>query len=65
MKLIKKSLYEQGQTEEFVKLEVLLRGNYLVKRKWRADLEKEINAIKTGSLPIDQSSVQSSTNYVK
>ena len=67
MQQIKKTLYEQGQTEEFVKLEVLLRGNFLVKRKWRADLDNELNGIKAGSLQIktDQLSIQSSSYYVK
>lgn len=33
---IKRTLVEKGQAEEFVKLEVVLRGNYLVKKAWRA-----------------------------
>ena len=32
---IKRTLVERGQAEEFVKLEVVLRGNYLVKKAWR------------------------------
>ena len=32
---IKRTLVEKGQAEEFVKLEVVLRGNYLVKQGWR------------------------------
>ena len=32
---IKRTLVEKGQAEEFVKLEVVLRGNYLVKKAWR------------------------------
>ena len=32
---IKRILVERGQSEEFVKLEVVLRGNYLVKKAWR------------------------------
>ena len=32
---IKRNLVEKGQAEEFVKLEVVLRGNYLVKKAWR------------------------------
>ena len=32
---IKRNLVESGQSEEFVKLEVVLRGNYLVKKAWR------------------------------
>ncbi len=32
---IKRNLVENGQSEEFVKLEVVLRGNYLVKKAWR------------------------------
>jgi hypothetical protein len=32
---IKKGLVERGQSDEFVKLEVVLRGNYLVKKAWR------------------------------
>ena len=35
MASIKKALVEKGQAEEFVKLEVVLRGNYLVKKAWR------------------------------
>jgi hypothetical protein len=31
---IKRTLVERGQAEEFVKLEVVLRGNYLVKKNW-------------------------------
>ncbi len=33
--LIKRSLVERGLADEFVKLEVVLRGNYLVKKNWR------------------------------
>ena len=33
--LIKRSLVERGLADEFVKLEVVLRGNYLVKKSWR------------------------------
>jgi len=32
---IKRTMVEKGQSEEFVKLEVVLRGNYLVKKNWR------------------------------
>jgi hypothetical protein len=32
---IKRTLVERGESEEFVKLEVVLRGNYLVKKAWR------------------------------
>jgi len=32
---IKKALVDRGQSDEFVKLEVVLRGNYLVKKNWR------------------------------
>ena len=32
---IKRNLVENGQSEEFVKLEVVLRGNYLIKKAWR------------------------------
>ena len=32
---IKRTLVERHQAEEFVKLEVVLRGNYLVKKAWR------------------------------
>ena len=32
---IKKQLIEKGESEEFTKLEVVLRGNYLVKKSWR------------------------------
>ncbi len=39
---IKKALYDQGLTEDFVKLEVLLRGNFLVKKQWRAQLVEEL-----------------------
>jgi len=33
--LIKRNLVERGLADEFVKLEVILRGNYLVKKNWR------------------------------
>lgn len=33
--MIKRSLVERGLADEFVKLEVVLRGNYLVKKSWR------------------------------
>jgi len=33
--IIKKTLYEKGFGEEFNKLEIILRGNYLVKKDWR------------------------------
>ena len=33
--MMKRTLVEKGQAEEFVKLEVVLRGNYLVKKAWR------------------------------
>ena len=33
--MMKRALVEKGQAEEFVKLEVVLRGNYLVKKAWR------------------------------
>jgi hypothetical protein len=32
---IKKSLYERGDNEEFSKLEIVLRGNHLVKKEWK------------------------------
>ena len=32
---IKRALVERGEDEEFTKLEVILRGNYLVKKAWR------------------------------
>jgi hypothetical protein len=34
--LIKLQLEEKGLKEEFRKLEVVIRGNYLVKKAWRA-----------------------------
>lgn len=33
--IIKKTLIEKGCGEEFNKLEIILRGNYLVKKDWR------------------------------
>jgi len=35
LKLIKMQLEERGMKEEFRKLEVVIRGNYLVKKGWR------------------------------
>ena len=32
---IKKTLYDKGDFEEFSKLEVILRGNYLIKKSWK------------------------------
>jgi hypothetical protein len=32
---IKKNLVEREMQDEFVKIEVILRGNYLVKKNWR------------------------------
>ena len=32
---IKQTLQERGQHEEFMKLEIVLRGNHLVKKDWR------------------------------
>ena len=34
LSMIKKVLVEKGKNEEFVKLEVVLRGNHLVKKNW-------------------------------
>lgn len=34
LSLIKKALGEKNKNEEFVKLEVVLRGNHLVKKNW-------------------------------
>jgi hypothetical protein len=35
LRLIKIQLEEKGLKEEFRKLEVVIRGNYLVKKGWR------------------------------
>jgi hypothetical protein len=35
LKLIKLQMEERGMKEEFMKLEVVIRGNYLVKKQWR------------------------------
>ena len=35
LRLIKIQLEEKGLKEEFRKLEVVIRGNYLVKKSWR------------------------------
>ena len=35
LRLIKVQLEEKGLKEEFRKLEVVIRGNYLVKKGWR------------------------------
>ena len=32
--LIKKMLQEKGLHDEFIKIEVVLRGNYLIKKSW-------------------------------
>jgi hypothetical protein len=32
--VIKQSLEQRGEQEEFAKLEIILRGNYLVKQEW-------------------------------
>lgn len=32
---IKRALYEKGSQDEFSKLEIVLRGNHLVKSEWR------------------------------
>ena len=34
LKIIKSALNDQQLSEEFVKLEIVLRGNYLIKKKW-------------------------------
>jgi hypothetical protein len=36
LRLIKVQLEEKGLKDEFRKLEVVIRGNYLVKKGWRA-----------------------------
>lgn len=36
LKLIKLQMEERGMKEEFMKLEVVIRGNYLVKKQWRS-----------------------------
>ena len=33
--LIKKVLQDRGKNDEFIKLEVVLRGNHLVKKQWK------------------------------
>ena len=35
MKVLKQALVQRGLPEEFKKLEVVIRGNYLVKKEWR------------------------------
>ena len=35
LSLIKQTLNDKGCNEEFIKLEVILRGNNLIKKKWR------------------------------
>ena len=35
LKLIKMQMEERGMKDEFRKLEVVIRGNYLVKKGWR------------------------------
>ena len=32
---VKKLLYEKGNHDEFTKLEIVLRGNHLVKQEWK------------------------------
>lgn len=32
---IKKSLFERGLQEEFTKIEIVLRGNHMVKKDWK------------------------------
>ena len=34
LSVIKRALQERGLTDEFVKIEILLRGNNLVKQRW-------------------------------
>lgn len=36
---------------EFIKIEVVLRGNYLVKKKWRLGLQKQLEAAKRIMVP--------------
>ena len=38
---IKNALYEQSLSEEFVKVEIVLRGNYLIKKKWFENEKKD------------------------
>ena len=35
LNLVKKLLFERGGQEEFAKLEIVLRGNHLVKKSWK------------------------------
>jgi hypothetical protein len=39
--IIKKTLQDQQQNEEFVKLEVILRGNFLIKKQWIKNTRKK------------------------
>jgi len=37
IKMLKVDLEKRGMREEFKKLEVVIRGNYLVKKSWRSE----------------------------
>jgi hypothetical protein len=41
LSLIKRTLYERGQSEEFVKFEIVLRGNFLIKKSWLSQHRKQ------------------------
>jgi len=41
LSMIKKTLQESGVNEEFIKLEVVLRGNYLIKKGWAKEQRRK------------------------